>query len=69
VKSYSFDDDICLEIYLDFKRESDCDLFRLFETIKDCKQIKELKVEGSPNNKLCEYLFSMLSTNQYIESF
>ena len=67
-KEYFFDDQIQLEVYLDFKRESDENLQSLVKAINDCSCIENLTIAGTPNQFFTNQLFSHLKTNQSIKS-
>lgn len=62
----SFDDDIGLSVYLDFKRESQETLSKLLQAISNCTLIKHLTIDGSPNTFFTDGLFSMMQQNESI---
>lgn len=61
-----FNDNISMELYLDFKRESKETIAKVVESIGRCENIRDLTIEGSPNPYFTDLLFGMLKNNQSI---
>ncbi|CDW86158.1 protein nlrc3 [Stylonychia lemnae] len=65
--NFFFDDEIQLELYLDFNRLEERTVISLIKAIQDCSNIAILKVAGSPNPVFAHNLFEMLGTNKTIK--
>lgn len=69
INRYQFDDEMRIEIYLDFKREPIKILSHMIGLINQCKMARILELAGTPNNRFTDELFKMLASNKYIKEF
>eukprot|EP00347_Sterkiella_histriomuscorum_P015230 403357815 len=66
-KRYTFEDDINLEVFMDFKRIKDEDITAIINGISSSRHIKSLKIGGESNYFFNSSLFRFLAGNETIE--